>query len=166
MVPRQIFSRGPCLSLPSQPPCAALLRDTWRWSLGCCSRLPTLRGVRDGETRMQAAACAIVISFRTEPGHIVQHLWSTVARYATEVRVWESQRNQICLVPTLIPPFCSYFGQSGVPHGDNVPSSLGSHRNMLGVCKKTISCLASRGKWEPWNIFTSRKSGERCRFLF
>lgn len=29
---------------------------------------------------MQAAACAIVISFRTEPGHIVQHLWSTVAK--------------------------------------------------------------------------------------
>jgi len=34
---------------------------------------PALRGMRDGEMRMQAAACAVVISFRTGPGHTHQH---------------------------------------------------------------------------------------------
>lgn len=37
----------------------------------CCSRFSTLRGVRDGETRMEAAACAIVTFFcisQAQPG--------------------------------------------------------------------------------------------------
>lgn len=90
---------------------------------------------------MQAAACAVVVSFRIEPGHTHQHLWSTAARCTTGIRVWESQKNKICLAPTLIAPFSSSLGKSGVPHGDNAPSSLGSHRNMLDVCKKAFPTL-------------------------
>lgn len=117
MLSRQVFSRGPSPSLPSQPSCAALLRDTRQQSLRFrqqllfqISRSRKHEGWRDED----AGSCLCCVSFRTEPGHTCQHLWSTAAGCTMEIRVWESQRNEICLARTLLAPFSSSFGESGV----------------------------------------------------
>lgn len=113
--------------------------------------------------RMQAAACATVISFRTEPGNTLQHLWSAVATYAMDIRVWESQRNQISLVLTFITSFFQLFCTVWCSPWWQCSFILGFPQKHVGCLQKSICHPASRGKVGTSEYFHKQKIWEKMQ---
>lgn len=123
----------------------------------CCSRFPILRDVSDGEMRMEAAACAIVMYFcisQAQPSVP----WRSEFESARKIRLaWSSH---------LYFTFSSYFGQSGVAYGDCVLSSLGSTEMCWMTTKKTHFPSCIKRKLGSSEYFASRKFGKDADCYF
>lgn len=77
---------------------------------------------------------------------LLLHFPST-ARCAMEIRVWKCQKNQTCLVPPLIFPLFQLFRIIWCCMWWQYIFILGFHRNVLNVCKKTISHQEKTGNF-------------------